>query len=164
MNQILIVYGSKYGSTKEIIETIAKGLENVEIITPDTFIKENYNAAEFVIIASGIYSEQFHPEIINFVTNNENWLKQKQIVLLGVCLGGQRGIGYLASLKEKFGNSVKWTGMAKGRLVLKKLTDKDFSLMKTFTDKVGMPLMDRDFVDPDEITSIAIQLRKIFKN
>ncbi len=161
--QILIIYGSKYGTTKEIIETITKGLDNVEMITPDSFNKENDNS-DFVIIASGIYSEQLHPEILNFVENNENWLKQKQIVLLGVCLGGQRGIGYLNPLKEKLGRSVKWIGVAKGRLLLKKLTEKDFSLMKSFTEKVGMPFIDRDFIDPVELSSIANQLRLIFKD
>ncbi|WP_371805261.1 flavodoxin domain-containing protein [Candidatus Lokiarchaeum ossiferum] len=162
MAKILAIYGSKYGSTKEIVETLAKELENLKLITPAEFVGEDKDY-ECVLIASGIYAEEIHPEIINFVDKNERWLKQKKIILLGVCLAGQRGISYLDELKKKLGSCVIWVGMAKGRLILNHLGEEDFTMMKIFANKVKMPFIDRDFIDPEELLDISSQINTILK-
>ena len=157
-----MIYGSKYGTTKEICEKIASNLNHVQTITPAVF-NEVKDDPDLVIIASAIYAEQLHPEILKFVNDQERWLKSKEIAVLGVCLGGQRGIQYLNPIKNQLEPAVIWTGMTKGRLTLAKLSAQDYTLMKNFTEKVGMPFIDRDFVDEADIQKIIHEIKEIIQ-
>ncbi len=163
MTKTLIVYGSKYGTTEEIMQTIALKLEQPILISPISF-NSSYKEIENVIVASGIYSEQLHPKIIKFVESNREWLKSKQVGLLSISMGGENGRDYFQVLKDQLGNAVIWSAATKGRLILDKLTYEDNKRIRAFMKHVGMPIIDRDLVNPDEIQKLSDQIKDIFAN
>ena len=89
---ILIVYGSKYGSTQDIAERIGKELrENGFLVDCINFNKEKrkkaYNLEKYsgFILGSGIYAGAWTPKIKKFIKKNVSILKQKPIAAFAVC-------------------------------------------------------------------------------
>ena len=163
MKSILIVYKSKYGATKQIINTVAKALEPGSVITPNMFGSE-YFKYDSVLIASGVYSESLHPDILAFMKKNQKWLLKKRVGLLGVALGPERLNSYLISFKNQLKGALLWIGTAHGRLRINSLSADDSSLLKSFSERLGMPFIDRDFMNQGEIQTIVEELQKFFSN
>lgn len=87
MSSILIVYGSRYGSTKEIAEHIGETLTNeghhVEVF--DATKPPVINDYDLIIIGSGIQAGSWKKDAQSFLKKNRVALKQKKTALFVSC-------------------------------------------------------------------------------
>lgn len=82
----LILYGSKHGTTEDVVNKIVAGLKNpvdVVNIEKNTINLEDYQQ---VVIGSSIYVGQMNKQIKKFVKENESVLKTKKLSVF-LCRG-----------------------------------------------------------------------------
>jgi menaquinone-dependent protoporphyrinogen IX oxidase/uncharacterized protein YhbP (UPF0306 family) len=158
MIRTLVVYSSKYGSTKDAAKIISLINGPAMYCDVDEF-KAEYKEFENIIIGSPLIQEKLEPSIIEFVGNNREWLKGKPVSLFCTCLDKNGGLDQLRSL-EKFMDikavSMKAIG---GRLIIDKLDETDLALIKKFLDHVNLPFEDMDFYNEDEIIEYSMKLK-----
>jgi flavodoxin len=160
MQRTLIVYESKYRTTEQIVKIFAKILGPAQYIKSDKFNKE-YNDRDLVVIASPIYNEQLHQNIINFVSEQKDWLRDRKVALLSVALSKKSGLNALTPLKNLLEDCVIWSGTTKGRLAIDKLTEDDKKRLKRFYEKVGKPFQNRDELSLNDVVKKACCIKEL---
>jgi menaquinone-dependent protoporphyrinogen IX oxidase len=158
MIRTLVVYSSKYGSTKDAAKIISLITGPAVYCSVDEF-KPEYKEFENIVIGSPVIQEKLEPSIIEFVGNNRNWLKNKSISLFCTCLDKNGGLDQLRSL-EKF-MEIKAVSMKAlgGRLIMDKLDETDLALIKKFLDHVNLPFEDMNFYKMEEIIDYSLKLK-----
>jgi len=95
MSKALILYGTRYGTTKEISDTIEKIIQEKGIIT-ESYNLKNHNPKEIpplqeydgIIIGSGIKIKRWTKAVKKFVQKRKSELKKRQSTLgFYVCCG-----------------------------------------------------------------------------
>ncbi|GMQ56514.1 flavodoxin domain-containing protein [Vallitalea sediminicola] len=155
----IIVYESKYGSTKEIAKDLAMVLGPATYCTTDEW-KDEYKNSDYIIIGTPIYGEKVNPKIYDFVYMNREWLSNKKVFLFCVSLRNEGAEIYLTPLKDILKGSVVSTKAIGGRLLLNQLDNEDYTMMKNFSNAYGMPFQDVDSFDIKQITEYGLYIRK----
>jgi menaquinone-dependent protoporphyrinogen oxidase len=79
--KVLVAYGSKYGSTKEIAEKVGEVLKQeglqVDVLSADKV--KDVTDYQGIIIGSAMYIGMWRKEVKKFVKNNEKELTQKPV-------------------------------------------------------------------------------------
>ncbi|MGY5854827.1 MAG: flavodoxin domain-containing protein [Candidatus Thorarchaeota archaeon] len=93
--QILICYGTRYGSTAEVAEDLAKTAQDLGKQVEVVNLKKNNpqkspHEYDLVVVGSGIQAGQWTKEPLKFIKNNLESLSQTKVALFVVC-------GYAAS-------------------------------------------------------------------
>jgi menaquinone-dependent protoporphyrinogen oxidase len=114
INKMLICYGSRYGTTTEVVQEMAKTAEELGVKTDTIFLKKekppsNFHDYELLLIGSGIQAGQWTKESLDFIKNNIDNLSKQRVALFVVC--GNAGNPekcdeaqslYLDSISEKY--------------------------------------------------------------
>ena len=163
MIRTLVVYSSKYGSTKDAAKIISLITGPAMYCSVDEF-KPEYKEFENIVIGSPVIQEKLEPSVIEFVGNNMDWLKNKTVSLFCTCLDKNGGLDQLRSL-EKF-MEIKAVSMKAlgGRLIVDKLDETDHALIKKFLDHVNLPFEDMDFYKIEEIIEYSMKLKYLAEN
>lgn len=158
MIRTLVVYSSKYGSTRDAAKIIALINGPAMYCSVDEF-KPEYKEFENIIIGSPLLQEKLEPSIIEFVGNNGDWLKEKPVSLFCTCLNKNGGLDQLRSLEKSM--EIKAVSMKAigGRLIIDQLDETDLELMKNFLDHVNLPFEDMDFYNEEEIIQYSMKLK-----
>jgi menaquinone-dependent protoporphyrinogen IX oxidase/uncharacterized protein YhbP (UPF0306 family) len=158
MIRTLVVYSSKYGSTRDAAKIIALINGPAMYCSVDEF-KPEYKEFENIIIGSPLLQEKLEPSIIEFVGNNRDWLKEKPISLFCTCLNKNGGLDQLRSLEKSM--EIKTVSMKAigGRLIIDQLDETDLELIKNFLDHVNLPFEDMDFYNEEEIIQYSMKLK-----
>ena len=144
----LIVYGSKYGSTKTIAEWIAERLE----LDFDTTVEDvkaepvpSPEAFDLIIVGSGVYTEAISKEIRDYIDKYIDILEKKQVVLYAVCLDTKgvylkgkiyAGWEYLMPVIKKFKNPPLYADLLHGEINPNKLTPEDHQKLMMLYNKI----------------------------
>ena len=110
MKKVLIVYGTRYGSTEEvsskIVDTLKeKGIDTSAINSKDLTIENQPNLEEYdgIIIGSGIKVGQWTKETKKFIENNVEFFKNSNVVLgIFVSSGLASNPEKIAELKKEY--------------------------------------------------------------
>ena len=88
MSKTLVIYGTRFGSTKEIAEFIVKTIQD-QNQKADLFDTEkppqNIDKYDLVIIGSGIQIGKWTNDVLNFLKKNQKQLKKKKTALFVSC-------------------------------------------------------------------------------
>ena len=174
MKKSLIIYSSKYGTTKKYAEMIAEELGG-DIYSVNDFNQKILNNYDTIIIGSGLYAGKIKG--INIIVNNYETLKNKKLVLFTCGLADYSKIENINSIynilkkefSEKIIESIKIFYL-RGGINYKKLTLKHKIMMwimkrmilingidkineedKEFIDTYGKVL---DFIDKNSIEKL----------
>jgi menaquinone-dependent protoporphyrinogen oxidase len=139
--RIALVYGTRYGATKDTSKWIAKGMGgSVDVINIETMdFDESLKKYDKFIIGSGIWIDGAHKRLMELLSVHKELIQSKIIASFIVCgttgedeAGRRRIDGYFEkfhkpldfkpSLKEYFG----------GRMIVEKLSEKDRKLLNNF--------------------------------
>jgi menaquinone-dependent protoporphyrinogen IX oxidase/uncharacterized protein YhbP (UPF0306 family) len=160
MVKTLILYQSKYGFTEMIAKSLSLVLGPAKYCKTSE-LKGNYNDFEVIVICTPVYSEVVDNNILEYVTKNADWLKQKKVVLICTCLAENRTDHYLKPLKNILGQSVRFEKAIGGELFIDKLSKPDFELLKRFCDKTGFPFKDHHLFNKGKFIELALDIKKI---
>lgn len=158
MQRTLIVYFSKYGSTQEVAELMAKILGPAMCITPDNF-DEKYYDVNLVLIVSPIYYEKLDQKIQDFIIQNKDWLKGRMVALLVLAMSEALGIEIIKPFEEMLGDSVIWSGVTLGRITINKLDEYDKNELEKFYRITGTPFEDNDGISIEKIVNFSLKIK-----
>ncbi len=170
--KILVTYSTKYGSTREVAETISKkfteGYFSVDLI-PSRQVK-NLDEYEAVIIGAPIYAGSILSDTVKFLNQNRDALEKipSALFILGPLDGSPQEIrGVQAQLEANQKKKFDWYRPAtikifSGVLDLSRLRFPD-SLIKLYRSTPQNPLVNKDGRDWKEINAWAATLPEILK-
>jgi len=140
----LIVYGSKYGSTKVISEWIAERL-NFDTVIKDAKDAPSPGDFDLVLLGSAIYEGSFMPEVSNYIDKHMDTLEEKKKVIFGVCLDTEGvfvkgkvhgGWKYIMPIIKKFKNPPLHAGLLHGEINPSKLSSEDNKRLMHFYNQI----------------------------
>ncbi len=158
MMKTLVIYSSKYGTTREVAKTIALVTGPAKCCSVEEF-KPEYAEFDFVVIGSPIYQEKLDPSVIEFVEDNREWLREKPVSLFCTCLDSTSGLRILTDLKEFIKGEVLSLKAVGGRLIIDDLDGEDYTHIKEFLNKVKLPFEDMNFYNLEEIVNYSLKLK-----
>jgi flavodoxin/nitroimidazol reductase NimA-like FMN-containing flavoprotein (pyridoxamine 5'-phosphate oxidase superfamily) len=159
MLKTLIIYESKYGTTRKIARYLSMVLGPATYCRSDAF-SDLYRDYDFIVIGSPVYSGRFHSGIYKFVENNLNWLKENHVALFCTCISMEDGNENLEDLSKMIGDVIHKQPLG-GILNLKELDDNDKKALEAFSKKLGFKLNDIDNFSLEKVLIYAIQLKSI---
>ena len=88
--KMLICYGSRYGTTTEVVQEMKKTAEGLGVSTETVFLKKEKPSSslydyDLVVIGSGIAAGRWTNEPLNFIKNNIEDLARQKTALFVVC-------------------------------------------------------------------------------
>jgi menaquinone-dependent protoporphyrinogen IX oxidase len=113
-SKMLICYGSRYGTTTEVVQEMAKTAQELGVETETVFLKKekppsSIQKYDLVIIGSGIQAGQWTKEPLDFIKNNLDSLSKHRVALFVVCGNagspekcGEAQLLYLDNMSEKY--------------------------------------------------------------
>lgn len=153
----LIVYATKYGSTKkcaELVKTFLDGDTRIAQIKNDAIALSEYNS---VIVGGPVYMGKMHSDISAFCKRYKNQLLSKRLALFACCYTPSEDAQYLKKLfpKELLGHSLCTTTVG-GIMDYKKM---NFFYRKMFQSLKKIDDFNKEFTEPeiriDDIRKIA---------
>ena len=140
-----ILYGTRYGATKDTAAWIAKGigkpvdLLNIEEVDPAKTV-QGYDS---FIIGSGIWIDGPHKKLTALLSTHRASMQQKVIASFIVCgttgedeAGSARIAGYFERLHKPLERIPECSQHFGGRMIIEKLSEKDRKLLDNFYTKV----------------------------
>lgn len=143
--KVAIVYATRYGSTKDTAQYIAKGLDRkVDLfdIQKDDInnILETY---DYLILGSGVWIDGVHRNLIKFVEENKKELEKKILATFIVCgttkkdrAGEERIAQYFSKFHNPMIKEPVLSDYFGGRMIIDKLNEKDRTLLENFYKRV----------------------------
>ena len=162
MNKTLIVYQSKYGSTKTIAQKLALILGPAVAITPSE-LNEKLKDSNNVVIGSPIYNEQILNEIREFIQSNLEWLKTKKIALFTVSLSPSSEKSF-SDFCKLLGDSVVWQGTFGGIYDPASVDENDFQAMERFSKITGFSNAYKNAAEETLLIEKGLEIKRLLKN
>ena len=145
--KVVIIYGSRYGSTAQTAKWIAEGMGGIpEVISA----KEAKDVAgyDIVILGSGIYSGQLQEDMLAFLAEKKDEVKDKVFALFVVCGGsGPSAQGYLDMFASKCEATPVLTRDFRGWLKKELLSPEDYQLLENMYKRRDRPFENYDNTD-----------------
>lgn len=160
MKKSLIVYASKYGSTKDAARIMGLILGPAQVVSTNDF-NDKHKDFDFVVLMAPLYKGRLLTEMEEFIENNQAWLVTKPLVLVGVALDENEALKTLAEWEKRLGNMVQHVAWLGGRLKLNLLSQEDHDSLEAFANMTGYQLQDRDRFNQEKIIALALEIKKI---
>jgi len=140
-SRIAILYGTKYGSTKETAFWIAEGIQaDVDVINVEEAdfnkVRENYDA---YVLGSGIWIDGIHQDLRRFLVSEKAVIDGKVLATFIVCgsrdnkeSGRMRIKGYLEQINNYLTTPPPHSHYFGGRLIIEDLTPEDHEILEDF--------------------------------
>lgn len=143
--KVALLYGTRYGATKDTAMWIARGIgENVDVHNiEEVDFDETLPHYDKFIIGSGIWIDGAHPRLLKLLSNHTKVMQSKIIASFIVCgttgedeAGKLRIAGYFKKFHEPLQIKPNVNKHFGGRMTIEKLSDKDRKLLDNFYTKV----------------------------
>jgi menaquinone-dependent protoporphyrinogen IX oxidase len=144
---VVIIYGSRYGSTARTAEWIAEGMEgNAAVVSAKD--AGDLSGYEKVILGSGIYGNQIHADMAAFLEKKGEEVRSKLIALFVVCgtPSAQAG-GYLDMFAEKCKVKPLLMRAFNGWMKKELLSPEDYKGLEKYYKSVNYPFENYDQTD-----------------
>jgi len=146
-NSVIIIYGSRYGSTAQTGKWIAEGMEGKADVVSAAEVGDlsGYSA---VVLGSGIYMSKLQEDMIAFLAEHKDAVKDKVVALYVVCGAPPPGSDrYLTMFAEQCGADPELKQAFQGWMKQELFTPEDKKNMEAYAERTGRPLKDYDRTD-----------------
>lgn len=160
MQTTLILYESNYGFTEMVAKNLSLILGPAKYCRTSEF-KGDGNSYDTIVICTPVYLEGANSKVIEYVSKNSDWIKQKKVILICTCLAINMVHQYLKPLNAILGESIVLQSAIGGRLILNKLSSSDYDLIRQFCNKTGFSFTDYDLFDMQKFIELALHIKSI---
>lgn len=160
MQRTVVVYESRYGSTRVAAKIIALIMGPAVHCVVDEF-KPQYKDFDFVVIGSPIYMGDVDPKIKGFINENRDWLSEKPVALFCTCIDRRGGIDNLKSIEKILGKAAVSIDTIGGRLKLSNLDLEDYKAIESFLKRADLSFEDMDFFSMEEVIEYSLELKNL---
>jgi menaquinone-dependent protoporphyrinogen IX oxidase len=166
MARVLIIYDTRYGSTKTIAEWIAEGAASIGqvAVAVQNVAEADPRDFDFIVIGSPIYEEHPLPCVVNFLAANRDHLNDKDVALFVVCVDygevpkEELVHRYVADLQARAAGRVRAIEVFGGYLDVNKLSDTDRNLIEDFAKLMGIPITQVNKLDKQSARKFGAQV------
>lgn len=162
----LIIYDSKYGNTKEVVDIFEKIIGYSKVIKPEEFKGKYKEVYDNFIFVSPVYIERLLPSIEKFIDENKEWLRGKKVYACAINMVGEKGLSYLDRMEEELKGAFVMKASLYGKIKIKDLSKTDYKGLKFFCENIGkklelnIPFGDLDLYDEKCVVEIALEIKK----
>ncbi|UCF88907.1 MAG: hypothetical protein JSV70_01235 [bacterium] len=153
----IIVYASKYGSTREYALLIAQKL-GVEALRASEVPSEKVRRPHYVVLGSPIYAYSVLPEMEAFLESNREILEGKPLAAFVVCgdtmwnpKAGEGGSKNLEKLTRFLSAEPFTTAIFGGRMRMEELDEEDGPRIRAFYERIGREATGFDRMEPGDV-------------
>ncbi len=166
MNHAIILYATRYGSTREIAEALATKLEipykNVNEIS-DRSELETY---DYIILGAPIYYDDIFEEMKHFITSFFITIGQKKLITFAVygATKGRLDKDYSRTFADYFQPAPLLSIDFVGRATKSSLGDEDYRKLEIFyKNRLDAELSDFDYFDENRIDEEAAKIKEVMQ-
>jgi menaquinone-dependent protoporphyrinogen oxidase len=143
--KVALIYGTRYGATKDTAQWIAQGLgRDIDLLNIETIDGAQTSLYyDLFIIGSGVWIDGVHKELIAFLQNQKANLNNKIIASFILCgstpnddNGKQRIAQYFKKFHAPLQNEPLLHEFFGGRMIIDQLNEKDHKLLEHFYKNV----------------------------
>ena len=140
-----ILFGSRYGSTRDASLWISEGMGGIA----DAFdARENpdLSSFEYVVVGSGIYRGKIDTHLENYLTKNSSLISSKIKALFVVCSGGDspRAQAFVDVLAKACQTKPSLIRIFAGRITKRLLNEEDYKIEEEVFKRRNEPYEDYD--------------------
>ena len=166
MARVLIIYDTRYGSTKTIARWIAEGTASkgdVDVVVQNV-AEADPRGFDFIVIGSPIYEEHPLPSVVNFLAANRDHLVDKDVALFVVCVDygavpkEELVRRYVEDLQVRAAGRIRAIEVFGGYLDVDKLSDTDRKLIEDFAKLMGAPITQVNKLDKQSARKFGAQV------
>ncbi len=144
---VVIVYGSRYGSTAQTAEWIAEGMEGTAAVVAAKDAGD-LGGYERVVLGSGIYGDQLHADMAAFLEKSGEEVRNKLLALFVVCgAPPDHAKGYLEMFAGKCGAAPLLAQAFQGWMKKELLSPEDFQGLEGYYKSIDQPFENWDSTD-----------------
>lgn len=155
----IVIYASKYGSTKEYALLMAEKL-GIEALRASEATSEVILRADYLVLGSPIYAYSVLPQMESFLEEYHQQIKDKPLFAFVVCgdtlwnpKSGEGGDKNLSKLTDRLPSEPLAVTILGGRMNMDELDDEDGPRIRAFYDRIGREAkgfnrMELEAVDP----------------
>ena len=139
----IVVFASKYGSTREYASLIAQKL-GTEVLRASEAPSKVVSGADFIVLGSPIYAYSVLPEMEGFLEKNQEILAGKPLAAFVVCgdtmwnpKAGEGGNKNLEKLTRFLPGEPFAVAILGGRMIMDELDNEDGPRIRAFYKRLG---------------------------
>ena len=141
---IVIIHGSRYGSTAQTAEWIAAGMAGKAAVVAAKDAGD-LGGYEKIILGSGIYNDALHADMAAFLEKRGAKMKDKVVALFVVCgMPPDQAGGYLKMFAEKSQTKPLLTKAFNGWMKKELLSPEDYKGLEEYYKGAGYPFESYD--------------------
>jgi menaquinone-dependent protoporphyrinogen IX oxidase len=163
----MVIYATKYGSTREYAALIARKL-GTEPLSASEAPFEAVSGADFIVLGSPIYAYSVLPEMEQFLEKNRDILVGKPLAAFVVCgdtswnpragEGGDRNLEKLTRFLPAEPFAVAILG---GRMRMEELDDEDGPRIRAFYERIGREATGFDRMEMGSVDPFVEEIKKV---
>ncbi|MGZ4901894.1 MAG: flavodoxin domain-containing protein [Halobacteriota archaeon] len=156
--KVLIIYDTRYGTTREIAQWLAEGLAaDCDVKTVDEVANLDY---DLIIVGSPMYTDEPLPSVVQFLHDHNSILSRKKVALFLVYdrLVASKLDTYEHIIREQAPPNVLEVGIFGGYVDVEKLTKHDRRTIEDFFRRLGRRYEVVDNRNKDEVLRFAQRL------
>ncbi|TKJ32379.1 hypothetical protein CEE39_05630 [bacterium (candidate division B38) B3_B38] len=163
--RVAIIYGSRYGSTAQTAEWIAEGMQGVPKVMSAKDVGD-LSYYDLIILGSGIYSGQLQEDMLAFLAERKDEVKNKIVALFVVCgASGPSAERYLEMFAAECGGITPILKRDfRGWLKKELLSPEDYQLMENLYKRRNQPFENYDNTDKTKCVEFGKEIWEAIKD
>ena len=165
----IIIFSSKYGSTREYASLIAQKLDT-QALRASEAPSEEVSGADFVVLGSPIYAYSVLLEMEEFLRKNRELLGEKPLAAFVVCgdtmwnpKAGEGGSKNLDKLTRFLPSEPFATAIFGGRMRMEELDNEDGPKIRAFYERIGREATGFDRMELEKVGPFVKEIEKFLK-
>ena len=161
----IVIYATKYGSTKKIAENIAAVIPEAECRAVSELDGLDFEA---VVLGTPVYAGRFLPEMSDFLQKHKSELEKRKLFFFIVCadkgsvrVNGQEtgGAAFLHQINDFLQQKIISSRAFWGRMIKEQLAEEDKAVLDEFSNILGVEFPDFDRIETEEAREFGREIK-----
>lgn len=165
--KVLVTYATKHGSTEQMANFIATGLNANQVDVMDVQNVQSLRDYDFVILGTPMYNNEPLPEMKSFITNHHSELDavEKAVYIVTTQDDSQstRDL-YSAKMANYLPGPIKHMELFSGEIDLTELSDLEKQETRGYFNKIDVPMQSYNFVGSNDFISFSQKINDQLNN
>lgn len=164
--KVLVAYATKHGSTEQMANWIASGVNANQVDVVDVQNVQNIKDYDFLVLGTPMYNNEPLPEMKSFITNHHEELSQveKATWLVTTQDDNQQTREFYTDRMENYlPGPIKFTEVFSGEIDLGELNDLEKQQARGYFNKIEMPMQSYNFIYENDFSSFSNKINDQLK-
>lgn len=165
-NRVLVAYATKHGSTEQMAQWIANGIQASHVDVLDVQNVQDVTNYDFVVLGTPMYNNEPLEDMKSFITNHKEELEHvDKAVYIAVTEDDSehsRDI-YTNRMKNYVPGPIKFTEVFSGEINLGELSDVEKQEARGYFNKIDEPMQSYNFMYQNDFTAFSDRVNQCIR-